>query len=334
MNQLELIAARRKGIGGSDAGIIAGVSSFKSPLQLFYEKRGEVPDTLNDDLAEAREWGRALEGPIAKKLAAMRRVQLYRFKRTIKHPRWKYLIAHPDRGVRAVDERGDGIAEIKNAFVTKKKEWDQNGIPDQYYLQVQHYMAVTRRRWALFGVLFGGSEFQAFEIRRDERIITLLLQYEREFWRRVRENDPPAPTYDAMGGELAAALYRDVVDREVVLETREAIGKAARLARLKADVGDREREIEELETWFKFQIKDAARAFVPSVGRITWRGSMRRSVDYDLLETKFGRVYQAVVSEKESRRFVFKPFRDGERAEPETNPTAELPRRKRKILVA
>ena len=190
-----------------------------------------------------------------------------------------------------------------------------------------------KRKWALFGVLFGGSDFQPFEIRRDDKIIEILLRYERDFWRRVQQNDPPEPTFDALGSDLAAALYRDVNDREVVLDSREAQGKAARLALLKDGIRSREDEVTELETWFKFQIKDAARAFIPSVGRITWRGSMRRSVNFDLLETKYGKVYNAVVDEKESRRFVFKPFKSGERAEPEAPVTAELPRRKRKIVV-
>ncbi|GHU60612.1 hypothetical protein FACS1894171_2310 [Clostridia bacterium] len=34
---------RRKGIGGSDASIVCGISQYKTPVELFMEKTGQSP---------------------------------------------------------------------------------------------------------------------------------------------------------------------------------------------------------------------------------------------------------------------------------------------------
>jgi predicted phage-related endonuclease len=41
--------ARKKGIGGSDAAVVLGISPWKTPIRLWREKRNEVAE---DDLIE------------------------------------------------------------------------------------------------------------------------------------------------------------------------------------------------------------------------------------------------------------------------------------------
>ena len=44
MQRCDWLDARRKGIGGSDASVIAGVNKWKSPLDLWLEKTVQVDD--------------------------------------------------------------------------------------------------------------------------------------------------------------------------------------------------------------------------------------------------------------------------------------------------
>ena len=49
---------RKAGIGGSDASVVCGVSRYKSPVELWMEKTGQLP---SQEAGEAAYWGNLLE---------------------------------------------------------------------------------------------------------------------------------------------------------------------------------------------------------------------------------------------------------------------------------
>ena len=61
---------------------------------------------------------------------------------------------------------GPCIFEAKTVSAFKAGEWE-DGIPDEYYLQVQHYMAVTGYQGAYVAALIGGNNFRWKLIHRD-----------------------------------------------------------------------------------------------------------------------------------------------------------------------
>src|SRR5205814_10591858 len=61
--EAEWLAARQRGLGGSDAPVVMGVDEYRSRLGLYLEKAGLIePAPLADP--EAAEWGRRLEDDI------------------------------------------------------------------------------------------------------------------------------------------------------------------------------------------------------------------------------------------------------------------------------
>ena len=52
------LEARKQGIGGSDASVVCGVSRYKSPVELWMEKTGQLP---SQEAGEAAYWGNLLE---------------------------------------------------------------------------------------------------------------------------------------------------------------------------------------------------------------------------------------------------------------------------------
>lgn len=64
MDRMEWLELRRKGIGGSDVSIIAGINKFKSVFQLWLEKTGHVE--LEETDSEYAYFGTILE-PLVKK---------------------------------------------------------------------------------------------------------------------------------------------------------------------------------------------------------------------------------------------------------------------------
>ena len=85
---------------------------------------------------------------------------------------------------------GTCIFEAKTTSAYNSDKWDET-IPDEYLLQIQHYMAVTGYKGAFVAVLIGGNTFKWRFIERDEEIISMLIQLESEFWQQVQDGAPP-----------------------------------------------------------------------------------------------------------------------------------------------
>jgi predicted phage-related endonuclease len=320
------------------------VSTFKRPLTLFYEKRGEIPDQYGKGAENVIAWGKRLEPLIRKhyRVVTKRAVRRGVF---LRHPTFPFLCGHVDgftwRGCAPV-KRGrrivvveKGVLEVKTAFFTKRREWETRGVPDAYYLQAQHYLGISGLGFVTFAVLFGGSEFEFFDVARDQAVIDLLFATEVEFWDRVQRNDPPGASFDALGAALARALYPvPVAGSERVFTDAESMARMAQYLRLRKARKTIEEKMAEHETWLMFEMKEAERAYILGTARAKWAASSRRSVDYKKLAKGFPEAYAATVATNANRRLTIEDLRDeieGEDDGAAAVPTAE--RTRRKILV-
>lgn len=89
----------------------------------------------------------------------------------------------------------------KTASAYKAGEWEDS-IPDEYLLQVQHYMSVTGYVGTYIAVLIGGNTFKWKFIERDEELISMLIELEADFWDYVRLRTPPP-----LDGSTASAKF-------------------------------------------------------------------------------------------------------------------------------
>jgi putative phage-type endonuclease len=176
------------GVGGSDAGTIAGLNPYKTPQELYAEKRGEIPlADLTDNAAV--QWGIRLEDVIADRYAEVTGCKVRRNNRCLRHPQYPFMIAHLDREV-----VGGRILECKTTRFGGD-QWGEEGtdqVPEHYLLQCQHYLAVTGREVADLAVLIGGQDFRIYTISRDDDLIRDLVVLETEFWEAVQDGIPPA----------------------------------------------------------------------------------------------------------------------------------------------
>lgn len=99
------------------------------------------------------------------------------------------MLANLD-GICEVPDYGTCIFEAKTASAYKAGEWD-NAIPDEYQLQLQHYMEVTGYKAAYIAVLIGGNTFRWKFAERDDESISMLIELEAEFWDHVQNGTPP-----------------------------------------------------------------------------------------------------------------------------------------------
>lgn len=341
--QAGFLAERASGLGGTDAAVIAGVSTFKRPLTLFYEKRGEIPDQFSKGAKNVIRWGKLLEPLIRRQYREEtgRKVTGGKF---LRHAAFPFLCGHLDgfvwRRRETKIKRGrywmtfeKGVLEIKTAFFTKRREWETNGVPDAYYLQAQHYLGISGLDFVSFAVLFGGSEFEFFDVARDQRVIDLLFAAEVEFWGRIQKNDPPGASFDALGEALARTLYPLATKgEEKVLTDESSMVKMATYLRLKKTKATIVKKMDEIEAWLMFEMGTAERAYVLGTARAKWSASSRRSVDYKKLEKEFAAAYLATVEEKPNRRMTITDLRDEKSQDDEVVEAATAERTRRRIL--
>lgn len=200
MDRAEWLEHRSRGIGGSDAAAIVGMSRWTSPFEVYLDKIGALAD---DTAGEAAEWGTLLEPIVRDRVAARRNLTIDPCKLLLAHEARPWQLANIDGDVPELD----AIYEGKTANQWLASDWADDAIPDAYVLQGQHYLAVTGRARVLFGVLIGGQNLQIRVVERDQELIDHLISLEAEFWQRVEDRVPPAPDASKACTDLLAHLW-------------------------------------------------------------------------------------------------------------------------------
>jgi predicted phage-related endonuclease len=177
--------------------------------------------------------------------------------RMARHPKVACMIANTDGliiGVDAIeglDNPGTGVYEGKTANVYKSREWD-NGIPDFYQVQVQHYLEVLDLEWGALAVFMGGDRnpLRTFDVIRSREFGAHLRAKVSAWWDRHVEADiPPEPD----GSEQTAKVLRmiaPVAQRRTVDLGPELVTAYRRLA----EISEAKRELEAEEQALKNRV--------------------------------------------------------------------------------
>jgi putative phage-type endonuclease len=193
---------KQKGIGGSEAATILGIQPHyaKPPFILWLEKTGQKDvEPIDNDYIK---WGNIMEPVIRKQFALESGLKVYQNNFVLQHDEHDFMIANLDGEVLDPNKEGRGVLEIKTTSEWNRKEWDGDKVPNHYMAQIQHYMAVTGYKWAIIVVLIGGNKMTHFYVDRDEEIIEMLIQKEKEFMAMIESGTPPQ-----IGGSQAESLY-------------------------------------------------------------------------------------------------------------------------------
>jgi len=292
-------ALRATGIGGSDLAAVLGLSKWKTPLQLYREKRGECEDQPDN---EPMRWGRALEDVIRQRYAEETGATV-EVPGHMRHPVHSFIVGHLD-GIATLPNGQTVVLEIKTA--RHGEGWGEEGtdeIPQEYLLQVQHYLFVAGLDQADVAVLIAGSDFRIYRIKADAELQAMLLDACREFWQRVQDGNPPAPMSAADCQSLWPAPQRD--EREASADT---VAKVAELAAVRAQIADLESQKESLETAIKSELADASDLTYGGRTLATWRSVKgRTTLDAKRLEQERPDVFATYARQGTPyRRFLLK----------------------------
>lgn len=200
MNRSEWLEERKKGIGGSDASIIVGLNPYKTNIELWEEKTGRKQA---EDISEKPyvKYGVAMEDNLRQSFSIKHPEfeVIHEENAIVKHPKYPFLFASLD-GILINKETGEkGILEIKTSAILRsmqKEKW-KNKVPDNYFIQVLHYLNVTEFSFAyLFAELTYSDDLQmtkTYKFDRNNFIedIKYLQEKEIEFWKYVEEDKKP-----------------------------------------------------------------------------------------------------------------------------------------------
>jgi len=181
--------ARKLGIGGSDMSIILGLSSYKTPLELYLEKKGQLVSSYVE--TDLQYWGHQLEVVIRKEFRKRNRVQVITPKDTFVHPFYDFLRGNLDGFI----PKWNAVFEAKNSNQFMAQNWGEHGtdiIPMEYLVQVAFYCSILNSPCAYIAVLIGGHDYREFKYTRDLELEGSIIKAAVEFWRAV-ENDLPPP---------------------------------------------------------------------------------------------------------------------------------------------
>lgn len=198
----EWLDARKNHIGGSDASACVGMNPYKDNVHLWEEKTGLViPEDISDK--SYVQYGLRAEEHLRELFALdYPQYQIF-YDDNNMFTNTDYPWMHASLDGELVDSDGRrGVLEIKTTNILQsmqQEKWNDR-IPDNYFCQVLHYLAVTRYDFAVLKAQlkseWGGEVRLAtkhyFIERKDvEEDIRFLVEAEKRFWNCVSTGRRP-----------------------------------------------------------------------------------------------------------------------------------------------
>lgn len=297
----QFLAARKKGIGGSDVAAILGLSKYKSPYQLWLDKTNRA--TADDSQSEPAYWGNTLEDVVAKEFAKRQNVKIQRVNQMMVHAQHDWMIANIDRAVinpsiagnvRFKDGRltTDHILECKTANQYLAKLWGDEqteSVPDYYLTQCQWYMGIAQTEICSLAVLIGGQQFRTYRIAFDQELFDTLQAECQHFWQNhVQADLPPAPT------TFDDVLHRwSKEDPKTVLDCSQADADLiAEYREIKSILKDAEAQEQQLKIAIASRFEDREIALFQNAKLGTFKYQERTTIDSKALKAAHPDIYE------------------------------------------
>ena len=296
----EWLEYRRLGIGGSDASVVCGINRYKSPVELWMDKTGQLPP---QEAGEAAYWGTQLEPFVRAEFTKRTGIEVSQFKNLLQSEEYPFMLANLD-GICEVPDYGTCIFEAKTASAYKAGEWEDT-IPDEYMCQIQHYMAVTGYAGAYIAVLIGGNTFRWKFVERDEELISMLIELETDFWNHVQDcTPPPLDGSDASAKFLAQRFPSSTPKSHIALPDTAAdlLSEYDEACAQLEIVTEKKQKAENLlkEMMGENEVGTAG-------GRVvTWKSVAQERLDSKTLKAEHPTLYKKYANKSSYRRFTIK----------------------------
>lgn len=176
MNKFKILKQRQQGICGLDVGAIMGVNKWRDAFEVYVEKKEKISESIR--ASEAEYWSKTLEEIVAKEFFLRTGKKVRRDNKFLIHKQYPFMVANIDRKI--VGENAILKCIVVNGFYAK--EWIGEDVPETYQVQCQHYLEVTGADICYIAVLIDGQRYLFKEVMRDQDIIEIIINAEKDFW--------------------------------------------------------------------------------------------------------------------------------------------------------
>lgn len=198
------LEARKNYIGGSDASCIVGMNPYKTNVELWEEKSGlRTPEDISEKSfvkygTEAEKYLRELF-----KLDFPQYEVKYIENNLFLNDWYPFAHASLDGWLEEEETGRKGILEIKTTNILQsiqKEKWNHR-IPDNYFIQCLHYLAVTNFDFVILkaqlkfdyaGEIFLNTKHYYIDRSEVKEDIKYLMEEEQKFYEHIRSGEMPA----------------------------------------------------------------------------------------------------------------------------------------------
>ena len=300
MPYADWLELRKLGIGGSDASVVCGINRYKSPVELWLDKTGQLPP---QEAGEAAYWGTQLEPFVRTEFTKRTGIEVTQVKQLLQSEESPIMLANLD-GVCEVPDVGTCIFEAKTASAYKAGEWEDT-IPDEYALQLAHYMAVTGYAGAYIAALIGGNTFRWKFVERDEELISMLMELEADFWKHVLDGTPPPLDGSDAAAKFLSQRFPNSVPKSTIKLPDTAADLLARYDKACEQLAVIMEQKQETENLLKEMMGDNEVGTAPG-HIVTWKSVSQERLDSRTLKAEHPSLYKKYTNKTSYRRFTIK----------------------------
>lgn len=235
-NSQEWLEWRQKGIGGSDAPIILGISPWKTPYELWEEKTGAIkPD--QDENNFITEKGHRLE-PKARALYEIH-ADGQDFPPALVERQDK-----PHHRASLDGRNADLKRTLEIKFVGAGEKWEMalnDDVPDYYMAQMQWQLYVTGDESVDY-IAYNEKEnaIKVINVKPDVKFIAKMVKAVDKFWEKVEQNKEP---------KLSDRDYKRVSAKEMKVAIDKFVDIKTQIKNLETQLKEQEEIIKEHPRW-------------------------------------------------------------------------------------
>ena len=291
LTNIDWLKIRKLGIGGSEVAALFGKSQYASPLSIYMDKLSDEIIELDNDFLE---WGKTLEPIIREKFPGKFKkvtgidICVEEYPWMMQSKECPFMLANidglicPQQDYKFSIPVGDGEweeyfipaglvggMEIKTGSGFTAKNWKENSLPDNYFLQTQDYMGVTGLPYFFVVALIDKTLLWRY-VPRDEEIISIIKARGNQFWtENVLAKIPPAPIGSDIDTDVLKALYPQEL-KDKYLDLSDMNNKRIRYKAIAEEMKILKTEQDTIKQEFMAVMKDAEVAFVGDK-KVSWK---------------------------------------------------------------
>lgn len=312
INREQFLQDRKRGLGGSDAAAVCGLSPYATPVELYLDKIGQLQKKTTPQQEEIFERGHILEPFLAMLFQANYGFKMQQAGQAT-HKDYSYIVGHVD-GLVPEDK---AIVEFKTHSTFSNNQWGEeltDNIPKHYLLQAHHYLLIHDTCEKVYVPMLSGTNdmlklltslvkkfgadinvfsdvelsLKLYVVQKNElhaKLSKLMLEKYAEFWNScVLARKPPNWTKC----EDIKLLFPEAKNSEVVAD-EEAIRAVENIKQKKAVIEALEADIEKDKAVVCDRLKDGSK-LVNAEGKslVGWFNTSRKSFDVEALKKEYG----------------------------------------------